>query len=499
MGKPTVLADRYELTSPIGRGGMGEVWAAYDRRLDRRVAVKILRTVALPPGVERRGLATRFVREARMTARVEHPGVPAVFDAGADDERLFLVMQLIPGDDLADFLVQHGPLATETAAAIVAQIASVLAAAHSASLVHRDLKPRNVMIRPDGIVVVLDFGVAALLDSDVTRLTTTGETIGSPAYMSPEQIVGGTASTRSDLYSLGCILHELLAGQRPFNAEGSYAAMQQHVHESPPSLRTLRPDVPSELEELVSAMLAKDPADRPEDAQAVYDRLEPFLPRPGDVPPRDAMDPTRPYRHPFAPSPRRSRVSADSASVAPSSRRAVDLEDVDQARDEAAELAEAGRFTQAAEVLTGILRSADALPSRQHRGVRLQLANTLLLGGDYAYALPQYERLIADVRPERGEDDPDVLAWRVQAAVCLDALGQSSAALEQLVPVLHVQGRRLAPNEPELIELRRQVALLRASAGETGQAQAELRELLTDLGPQHPQSAEVAEILRRLT
>lgn len=498
MATPTVLADRYELTSPIGRGGMGEVWAAYDRRLDRRVAVKILRTVALPPGVERRGLATRFVREARMTARVEHPGVPAVFDAGADDERLYLVMQLVPGVDLADYLEQRGPLPTETAAAVVAQIASVLAAAHSASLVHRDLKPRNVMVRPDGIVVVLDFGVAALLDSDVTRLTTTGETIGSPAYMSPEQIVGGKASTRSDLYSLGCILHELIAGKRPFNAEGSYAAMQQHVHDIPPALRALRADVPSDLEELVSAMLAKDPADRPEDARAVYDALEPFLPSPGETRSAGSMDPTRPYRHPFEPSPGASRVSTGSAHAAPPSQRAVDVGDVDQARDEAAQLAEAGRFTQAAEVLTGILSSADALPSRQYRGVRLQLANTLLLGGDYAHALPQYEQLIAELRPERGEDDPDVLAWRVQAAVCLDALGQSDAALEQLVPVLDIQRRRLGPHEPELIELRRQVALLRASAGQTAQAQAELRELQNDLGPRHPQSAEVAEILRRL-
>lgn len=280
MATPPTLANRYELTSPIGRGGMGEVWAAFDKRLDRKVAVKLLRAQVLPPGVNRQGLAARFVRESRMTARVEHPGVPAVFDAGADGDRLYLVMQLVPGTDLADFLAERSPLPIAEAAAITAQIASVLATAHAASLVHRDLKPRNVMIRPDGTVVVLDFGVAALIDSDITRVTTTGETVGSPAYMSPEQVVGGKPTPRSDLYALGCILHELLAGVRPFTAQGSFAAMRQQVDDPPPLLRTQRPDAPEELERLVLDLLAKEPAHRPADASDVYARLRPFLPTP---------------------------------------------------------------------------------------------------------------------------------------------------------------------------------------------------------------------------
>lgn len=476
---------------------MGEVWAAYDKRLDRRVAVKLLRAEVLPAGVDRRALATRFVRESRMTARVEHPGVPAVFDAGADDGRLYLVMQLVPGTDLADFLVERGPLPVETAVAIAAQLASVLSAAHSVSLVHRDLKPRNVMIRPDGTVVVLDFGVAALLDSDITRLTTTGEMVGSPAYMSPEQIVGGQPSTRSDLYSLGCILHELLAGTRPFKAEGSFAAMRQHIDEPPPALRSQREDVPVELEVLVLELLAKEPAERPTDAGAVYERLRPFLPAPGEAAPSRPLDPTRPYRQPFAPAPSRRDAELPAASTIPPA--APGPIDAGRVRGEAAELAEAGRFTQAAEVLTALLDRRDVdLPAPQLRGVRLQLANTLLLGGDYARALPHYEWLVKNVGAERGGDDPDVLDWRVQAAVCRDALGQSAEALELLEPVLEVQRRRLGSAAPDVIELRRQVALLRTAVGQADRAAAELRALAAELGADHPASAELVEVLRRL-
>lgn len=489
------LSGRYELTSPIGRGGMGEVYSAYDKRLDRPVAVKLLRADALPPGADRHTFAKRFAREARLTARVEHAGVPAVFDAGVDGEALYLVMQLVPGTDLADFLAESGALPIETVCALAAQVAAVLAAAHRVSLVHRDLKPRNIIIRPDGTVVVLDFGVAALLDADLTRLTGTGDMIGSPAYMAPEQVLGGKAGTRSDLYALGCILHELLAGTRPFTAEGSFAAMRQHVDEAPPELRSLRGDVPADLAELVTELLAKDPAKRPADAGEVYERLHAYLPQPGGSPARSgssgASDPTRPYRQPYAPPPGGGdRAPAEQADVEPV--------DVEQARDEAVRLAEAGRFTQAAGRLASVLHDPAALPSPQARGVRLQLANTLLLGGDYAGALPHYQRLVDELAPERSAEDTDILDWRVQVATCRDALGDTTGALAGLVPVLDIQQRRLGKTDPGVVDLRRQVALLRASTGETERATAELRRLTADLGPNHPATPDLTEILRRL-
>lgn len=230
--------------------------------------------------------------------------MPTVFDAGAEGNELYLVMQLAPGIDLGDFLVQHQPVPVDWAVAVAAQVASVLAAAHAVSLVHRDLKPGNVMVKPGGAVTVLDFGVATLLDTDLTRLTTTGEAVGSPAYMSPEQVLGGVLSPRSNLYALGCILHELLAGTRPFTAEGTYPAMRQHVEEPPPPRRTQRADTPVEIEELVLRLLSKAPEDRPADAQEVYERLLPFLPAPRSAVRSDApsspSDPTRPYRQPFA-------------------------------------------------------------------------------------------------------------------------------------------------------------------------------------------------------
>lgn len=464
---------------------MGEVWSGYDKRLDRPVAVKLMRPATPPTTSDRNALAKRFMRESRLTARVEHPGVPAVYDTGTEGDVLYIVMQLVPGIDLIDFIAQYQPVPVKCAVAVAAQIASVLAAAHAVSLVHRDLKPSNVMIKPDGTVTVLDFGVAALLGADLTRLTTTGEALGSPAYMSPEQVLGGVPSPRSDLYSLGCIIHELLAGVRPFTAEATYPAMRQHVEDPPPHLRSIRDDTPPEIEELVLQLLAKEPASRPADAQEVYERLRPFLPVPETTADTTIpTDPTQPFRQPFAPS-RRAH-----------SRPAPRALDAAEARSEAADLAEAGRFTQAAALLEQLLEQVS--DRQQARGARLQLANTLLLGGEYARALTQYERLVSEVAPERSDDDVDVLQWRVQIAVCHAALGHTSEALEQLEPVLAMQLQRRGATDGEVIELRQQVVLLRASAGDVAGAVAELRAIITDLEPSDPRATELRALLARL-
>lgn len=294
----TVIAARYELDDlPIGRGGMGEVWGGYDQRLDRRVAVKFIR---FPDGRPDDELIRRFVRESRITARLEHPGVPVVYDAGTHDGDLFLVMQLVQGMAVADLVAEHQQLPVPWAAVIAAQACAVLSIAHARSLVHRDFKPTNVMLCADGTVKVLDFGLAAAFEpADISKITKTGETLGTPSYMAPEQALSGVTSPQSDLYSLGCVLYEMLTGQAPFTAATPLAVMHLHMDKAPRSPRSLRPDTPPALERLVLALLAKKPEERPGDAAEVYRELLPFAtdlsPLPGALHTSSEPDAVRMY------------------------------------------------------------------------------------------------------------------------------------------------------------------------------------------------------------
>ncbi|TGA83325.1 serine/threonine-protein kinase, partial [Streptomyces palmae] len=292
-----LVADRYELATLIGQGGMGQVWTAYDRRLDRRVAVKLLRPDRMAGPVTAgtadpaEELRRRFVRECRVTAQVDHRGLVTVHDAGSDGEDLYLVMSLVEGADLADHLAENDPYPWEWAVCVAAQLCAVLSAVHAVPIVHRDLKPRNVMVRQDGTVTVLDLGVAAVLDTDTTRLTQTGSPIGSPAYMAPEQAMGGAVSPGTDLYALGVLIHELLVGNVPFAGSTALGVLHRHLYEPPVPVRQLRPEVPEALEALVLRLLAKDPQHRPSGAQEVYQALAPLLPAPGTgSSPRGPMD-----------------------------------------------------------------------------------------------------------------------------------------------------------------------------------------------------------------
>ncbi|KAA2267032.1 serine/threonine protein kinase [Solihabitans fulvus] len=264
-----LIADRYELDElPLGRGGMGTVHGGHDKHLDRRVAVKFLQ---LPGGPDDE-LERRFIREARILARLEHSGAPTLYDFGMHDQRLFQVMQFIDGVTVADLVGEHGPLPVPWAAAIAAQACAVLAAAHELSICHRDLKPTNLMLCPDGSVKVLDFGLAMLRESDVAQFTRAGQILGTPAYMAPEQIQRGIAGPRSDLYALGCVLHEMVTGRQLFTGPTAYAVFDKQVRQRPPSV----PGAPAELDRLIQELLAKEPADRPADANSLYTRLVPF-------------------------------------------------------------------------------------------------------------------------------------------------------------------------------------------------------------------------------
>ena len=287
-----VIGDRYVLDHlPLGQGGMGAVYAGHDRHLDRRVAVKLLH---LPGGPDEE-LERRFIREARILARLEHPGAPVLYDFGAHEQRLYQVMQFIEGVTVADVVSEHGPLPVPWAAAIAAQACAVLSAAHALSICHRDLKPTNLMLCPDGSVKVLDFGLALLRDADVTTFTRIGQILGTPAYMAPEQIQRGTAGPRSDLYALGCVLHEMLTGRQLFTGPTAYAVFDRQVKEQPPAI----PGVPAELNRLLAEVLDKAPEGRPADAHTFYDRLQPFavgMPMlPGFLAPEGNASPGRMY------------------------------------------------------------------------------------------------------------------------------------------------------------------------------------------------------------
>jgi hypothetical protein len=282
VGHHTVLAGRYELLSPLGRGGMGQVWEGQDQRLGRRVAVKLLTREVLADRAEPNDLVRRFAREASVMAGLQHPGVPAVHDAGTYDGGLFLVLELIDGCTLGDLIAEQGPLPVAWAAGIAAQMAAVLTSAHERGFVHRDVKPQNVMLTRDGTVKVLDFGVAAVLDqAGMMRITSTGETIGTLAYMAPEQLHSRDATPRTDLYALGCVLYEMLAGAPMFEATSPGALIHKHLSQTPAPLP--RTDVRPELETLVMQLLEKEPAQRPADAKETYDRLLPYVTGPGPL------------------------------------------------------------------------------------------------------------------------------------------------------------------------------------------------------------------------
>jgi serine/threonine protein kinase len=263
------LSGRYALEALLGSGGMGEVWRAWDRELDRPVAVKVLREEFA--GQE---LAERFRREARIAGRLQHPGITVVHDVGSDNGRLFMVMELLHGRDLEAVLARaSGGLPVGAAVSLAVQAAGALQAAHAEHVVHRDLKPANLFLLDSGQLKLCDFGIARAVDA-TAGLTLTGHVLGTPSYMSPEQCQGKQVDERSDLYSLGCVLYALLAGRPPFGEGEPLAVMFQHLSADPPPLRTMRPDVPQELDRLVVELLAKDPARRPADASHVTAALQ---------------------------------------------------------------------------------------------------------------------------------------------------------------------------------------------------------------------------------
>jgi serine/threonine protein kinase len=277
IGVGTVLSGRYRLEELLGGGGFGQVYAAVDQGLGRRVAVKVLTLRAEWADVERSERQGRFRREAVAAAALSHPNVATIHDAGEHEGRPFIVMELLAGTDFRLVLLDRGGLPVPDVLAYGAQICAGLQHAHERGLVHRDIKPENLMLLPDGIVKICDFGLVTHQDPDVTRYTEPQALLGSPPYFTPEQAQGGKVTAQSDLYSLGCVLYAMLAEGPPFTAGNYIGYAYLHVHEEPEPIANRRPEVPAELARLVHQLLAKAPGDRPASAAEVAGRLRALL------------------------------------------------------------------------------------------------------------------------------------------------------------------------------------------------------------------------------
>ncbi|KAA9380123.1 serine/threonine protein kinase [Microbispora cellulosiformans] len=505
-----VIADRYELDHPIGKGGMGEVYAGHDRQLDRKIAIKF---IGLAPGIPLDELERRFLREARIMARLDHPGAPAIYDAGAYDDpvtghrRLFQVMQFVRGSSVSDLIAEIGPLPIGWAACIAAQVCAVLDAAHELSILHRDLKPGNLMICKDGSVKVLDFGLAVLDDPQFSRYTRTGQIVGTPPYMSPEQVQSWPLSPRSDLYALGCVLYEMLTGARVFPGPSEYQTLHQQVNDEPRPVALLRRDVPSPLNDLVLALLAKMPEDRPPDAGTVFAELSHFaagaVPLPGFVGAHPTNSPLQRYARALA------TVSANEPSTGPEEPfdaiRPISVSELKAIRNQATSLAVESRYTRAVEILTEAVGPAERLLGAESADVlslRLELADLLFEGGDYRRAACEYRHLGEIYRRLEGTGGAPLYHCRLREANCRAMGGETGVALKQLTALFEEQRGLHRDTDSQQVELRKQIGLLQLSAGDSEAAEQTLTALRSDIasvhGSHNPKLSEVSRVIDQI-
>ncbi|MFN8076747.1 MAG: protein kinase [Kineosporiaceae bacterium] len=507
-GGQRVVGGRYRIDALLGRGGMSEVYVGHDERLDRPVAVKVLRQAPLdgraegPEALELLDAQDRdrlrFLREIRMAARLEHPGTPAVYDTGVDEDRdgtrIWLVMQLLRGRTLeglldeADF--EHAPPPVTWAAALAAQIAAVLADVHRVDIVHRDIKPANIMVVDGGLVKVLDFGIAILRGAgSLPRLTQVDRTVGTPTYMSPEQHLGRPVTAASDVYSLGCLLFELLTGDPPYLATESVPLRAHHLQSPVPSVRAARSDVPTDLDALVAAMMAKEPERRPS-ATDVYAALVPHLHAAPGEPSGDPRDPTRPFHLPLLA--QRPERDADGVS------KPLDQRDFEDAVEHASQLLEEGEAPAAVRLLQDAHERATGDPLHRLELTRM-LGLALYLTGESRRAAGLLAEAGRRYRSSLAASHPRVLECAYHAGHAYAEVGEGAAALAQL--------RFFVQNAPtngddaaeQHVESRFVIAQLLGADGRLEEALAELRAIVPLLQHLHgDESIQLRNVLRQI-
>lgn len=531
MGENRLVQGRYRLLDLVGRGGMGEVWRARDESLGRQVAVKCLRPLGQQDDPSfTRVLRERFRREARVAAALSHRGVTVVHDFGEDDGVLYLVMELLQGRDLGRLLEDNKghPLAVDDVLDIAEQVAAALAYTHRQGIVHRDLKPANIVRLTDGTVKICDFGIARLGHGVglTSRLTGTGIALGTPHYMSPEQIGGAEVDQRSDLYSLGCVLYEIATGAPPFDLDDTWAILLGHRDTPPRPPREHRPELPAPFERAVLDLLAKRPEERPHDARELGRRLSagrtappcppgtvPGRPRSGEAGPRERRLPswTRGMNTghkavgtglpALPPDPGAALTGAWTARPADARAGAADLPRpspdavaaLSARHRQGLALARRGRWAEACEIHLAVAGERAALLGPDHPdtlAARCEAAFALIRAGRAADALDAYTAVAEARERTLGPDHPGTLAARQETAYVLGRLGRHFEAHQGYASVLAARVRVLGPDHPDTLRCRHNLAF---SLGRLGRLEDSCRTALDVaaararvLGPDHP-------------